>query len=482
MAWGTIPLNELKERQGRRLHQFLAKKVIPYSPYYRELFKRLKLDADKLRSIGDLRHLPFTSKADLLPTDENPTRFRDFVLQPTPGQLRGDMNVRDKVVLFARSQLFARGMEDLILDEYLPVMATFTTGRSTMPINIVYTRHDIDNLRTAGQRLLKVSGLDRRTDGGHNAFPYAPHLGFWQVAYAGEAAGIFMMHSGGGKVMGSQMILNMMTRGRATFLMGTPGYVMHLVQLALEQGRELKSLRRVILGAERAGPEYKAKLREKIAQWGSPDVKIQVTYGMTEAKKAWMETADAPDSRFAMYPDFEIIEIINPETGEPVAEGEPGEIVLTHICGSGTCLLRYRTGDRVKEGLVYEKCKYTGLMLPLLGTTVYRVSDIKKVKGTLVDFNELFGYFGAQKEIAEWQLVVSKPQDNPFGNDIIHLKLALVEGTDMEAFKRRVASEFHTQTEVGLDEITFMDRAQMAHELGMETQSKEKRIVDERPA
>jgi phenylacetate-CoA ligase len=256
---------------------------------------------------------------------------------------------------------------------------------------------------------------------------------------------------------------------------------MHLTQLAIEQGLRVTTLRRVILGAERVGPEYKAKLREMLAQIGSNDVKIYVTYGMTEAKKAWMETADAPDSRYAMYPDFEIIEVINPDTGEPVAEGEPGEIVLTHIAGSGSVVLRYRTGDRVKEGLIYERCPHTGLILPLLGTTIYRVSEIKKVKGTLVDFNELFGYFNAMKEIAEWQLIIGKPEGNEFGNDTIRLKLALTEGVDGEALQQRIKSEFHVNTEVGLDSIELLDRAQMATELGMETQSKEKRIVDERP-
>jgi phenylacetate-CoA ligase len=291
-----------------------------------------------------------------------------------------------------------------------------------------------------------------------------------------------MLHSGGGKVMGSQMILNLAARTGPTFMMGTPGYVMHLTQLAIEQELRVTTLRRVILGAERVGPEYKARLREMLAQIGSPGVQIYVTYGMTEAKKAWMETADAPDSRYALYPDFEIVELINPDTGEPVPEGEPGEIVLTHIAGSGSVVLRYRTGDRAKEGLVYDRCPHTGLVLPLLGTTIYRVSEIKKVKGTLVDFNELFSYFNAQKEIAEWQLVIGKPAGNPFGNDTLRLKLALADGADGEALKKRIAGEFQVNTEVGLDSIELLDRAQLSADLGMETQSKEKRIVDERPA
>jgi phenylacetate-CoA ligase len=202
---------------------------------------------------------------------------------------------------------------------------------------------------------------------------------------------------------------------------------------------------------------------------------------MTEAKKAWLETADAPDSRYALYPDFEIVELVNPDTGEPVKEGEPGEIVLTHIAGSGSVVLRYRTGDRVKEGLIYDRCPHTGLILPLLGTTIYRVSEIKKVKGTLVDFNELFGYFNSQKEIAEWQLMIGKPEGNQFGNDTLRLKLALADDVDAEVLKQRIAGEFQRNTEVGLDSIEIFDRQTLRADLGMETQSKEKRIIDERP-
>ena len=84
-----------------------------------------------------------------------------------------------------------------------------------------------------------------------------------------------------------------------------------------------------------------------------------MTYGFTEAKMAWPECPypeGAESAGFHLYPDFGIIEIVDPKTGEPVGEGQPGEIVFTPLDARGTVVLRYRTGDLIDGGLVYEPC------------------------------------------------------------------------------------------------------------------------------
>jgi phenylacetate-CoA ligase len=301
------------------------------------------------------------------------------------------------------------------------------------------------------------------------------------VAHAGLAVGLLLLHSGGGKGLGTEAILRLGVSSKPTLLIGTPGYIMHLAHAAEDGGFHIDSIRKVIVGAERAGPDYKQKLREQLARIGSPGVQIHVVYGFTEAKRAWMESADAPDSRYLTYPDFEIWEIIDPQTLEPVAEGEPGEIVYTHIAGSGSIVLRYRTGDLVKEGLVYGRCPYTGLELPMLGTSISRVSEIKKVKETLVDFNELFSLFNGRPEIIDWQLVLAKPEGQEYGRDTIILRVALEAGYDPAAFDEDIARDFKAQTEVALDGIEHLSRGALSAELGLDTMPKEARIVDKRP-
>jgi phenylacetate-CoA ligase len=481
MSWGKVPIAEMRERQNRRLHQFLSRKVYPYCPYYRRLLDSLKLNPDKLRTVADLKHLPFTSKADIMPTADQPDRYRDFIIQPSPEQIRGELTITDKIALFAKSKLFLRTVQDQVLDEYLPVLTTFTTGRSALPTPFVFTLRDIEILRESGRRMFFVAGLDRTKSRGLNAMPFAPHLAFWQVAHAGFAVGLLMLHSGGGKGLGTEAILRLGQRTAPNFLLGTPGYIYHLATVAAEGGYHIPTIDKVILGAERVTPQYKDKLREQLARIGSTRVKIIATYGFTEAKKAWMENHDGPGSRFPTYPDLELIEIIDPRTGESVPEGAPGEIVYTHLTGAGSIVLRYRTGDMVQEGLVWDTCPDTGLMLPLLGSSITRASEIKKLKETLVDFNELAAFLQSAHEIVEWQLVLDKAQGDAFGRDVLLLNVALGEGVDVAAFEAQVRTEFKVRFEVALDEVRVLGRRALAAELGLDTLPKEARILDRRP-
>ena len=481
MAWGNIPIGELHERQGRKLHQFLAGRVYPFCKHYRKMFDEHGINPDSIRTLEDLQKLPFTSKADIASTEDNPVRFRDFIIQPDEKKLKSSFSLVEKLGLAARSRREGRPAKEIVLDEFVPVMTTFTTGRTALPTPFVYTKLDMQRLRLAGTRMYEISGFNRRDDRIVSVMPFAPHLGFWQISEMGFETGVMVMHTGGGKVMGSQGILALIGRMKPTVLIGTPGYIMHLVHMAEDMGISMAALRIVVLGAERVPPMYKLKLKERLAELGAKGVKVLVTYGMTEAKKAWLESADAEDSRYLTYPDMEIFEVLDPQTGLPVPEGEPGEICYTHIGGAGSIVLRYRTGDLVKEGLVYGTCPHTGKILPLLGTSITRVSEIKKVKGTLVDFNELFNLFNGEPEILEWQLVVSKPEGNEFGQDQVRLLLALREGMDHAEYEKRVSTKFKIQTEIGLDEIRFYSREELCAELGMETMSTEKRIIDRRP-
>lgn len=481
MTWGKVPIAEMRERQGRKLHQFLSRKVYPYCPYYRRMFDTLKLKPDSFRTAADLQRLPFTSKQDIMPTAEHPDRFRDFVIQPSPQQVRDDLTITEKIALYAKSKLYLRTVQDQVLDDYLPVMTTFTTGRSAVPTPFVYTLSDIEIMREAGRRMFFVAGLSRTHSRGLNAYPFAPHLAFWQVAHAGFAVGLLLLHSGGGKALGTEAILRLGELSAPNFILGTPGYIYHLATVAAESGYRIPTITKAIVGAERVTPEYKEKLREQLARIGSANVQVLANYGFTEAKKAWMENQDGPGSRFPTYPDMELFEIIDPQTGAVVPDGEPGEIVYTHLGGSGSIVLRYRTGDMVKEGLVWDKCPATGLLLPLLGTTITRVSEIKKLKDTLVDFNAMFSLLQSAPGVVEWQIVIDKAQGDEFGKDVLRLNVALDANTAPADFEAHIRAEFPRQFEIGLDEVRFFSRGELCAELGLDTLPKEARIVDKRP-
>ena len=76
MKWDEIPAAEQRRLQGEKLHRYLTEVITPFSPYYK------RYDLSKIKTVADLRHLPFTTKADLLPTSEQPEKFREFIITP----------------------------------------------------------------------------------------------------------------------------------------------------------------------------------------------------------------------------------------------------------------------------------------------------------------------------------------------------------------------------------------------------------------
>ena len=76
MKWDRLSIVQQRAIQDERLHRYLTEVIAPFSPYYKKLFAEHKVDPRRIKTVGDLRHLPFTSKADLLATSEQPEKFR----------------------------------------------------------------------------------------------------------------------------------------------------------------------------------------------------------------------------------------------------------------------------------------------------------------------------------------------------------------------------------------------------------------------
>ncbi len=477
--WRKRNRADLINWQLAKLRTFLANRVLPFNDFYRERFKQAGVQPDSFQELKDLMRLPLMSKADIVPDAENPNRYRQIILQPTEQQLKESLTLGDKAVMLWRKLGRGQSFRDQLYDDFLPVHLTFTTGRSALATPVLYTKRDVDILKLAAKRIFALSGITRGEDTGVSVFPFAPHLAFWQVAFAGFEVGLLVVNTGGGCAMGSQGILRLLGRLQPTLLVGTPGYVYHLVQLAREQGRSFPQLRTIVLGAERVNEAYRAKLKEHLADIDAPEVKVLATYGLTEAKKAWIQCEEG--GRYITYPDVEFFEVVDPDTGEQVPEGEPGEIVLTMLDGSGSVFIRYRTGDLVTEGIVYEHCDTIGRVAPMVGADIRRASEIRKVKDTLLDLNELHLMLQGIPEILEWQVELRKRDDDPFGLDEMWLKLALKEGVDPEFMERQINDEMHNRYEMHFDRFLFYSREDIAKLLKLDDAPKELRIVDNRP-
>jgi phenylacetate-CoA ligase len=482
----TRPWREWEAERDLLLHRFITEQVYPFSPFYRKLFDAHGVKPSSIRGVRDLRHLPFTTKHDIAPTPDHPTQALDLILQPSEDAIRhaAPKGVAARL-LFERLRRGAPAVHERLRLEYTPVHVTYTTGRSALPTQFFFAPMDFERLHVVGKRLMELCGV-RPGDRGLNVFPFAPHLAFWQTFAVGQAMTMLIVHTGGGKVMGTGGNIAALERLQPAILIGVPGYVYHMLRQAAEQGVQLHELRFIALGAERVPSALKARLMSLCAKMGAKNVVVHGVYGFTEARHAWAECVppDADTSYgYHTYPEYDIFELVNPETGEPVEPGERGEIVYTSLHGRGSVVLRYRTGDIADGGIVYEPCPGCGRVVPRISSAISRRSDmgefkLTKIRGTLVDLNEFLPVMASQHEVIEWQLVVQKHNDDPDDLDELLLSIAIHADADAETVKQQIASRLLAALEIAPNRIDVLPLAQLEVNLGLDTQLKEMRIRD----
>lgn len=157
MKWDCLSPPEQRRIQNEKLHRYFTEVIGPFSPYYKKFFAEHKVDPRQIKTVDDLRHLPFTRKADLLPTPEQPEKFRDFIITPDASVLKHRPRVVAEALLRGRS-----AVERRFEREYRPIFLTATTGRSSAPVAFTYTDHDMRNLRTAARASSRFSAPRRR--------------------------------------------------------------------------------------------------------------------------------------------------------------------------------------------------------------------------------------------------------------------------------------------------------------------------------
>ncbi len=482
--WPLPPISKLRDWQIARLRSYLRDTVLPFSAHYRALFKREKLDPNDLRTYADLARIPFTSKRDFQPNVESADPVRDFVLVPDPAVLSRRPSSIVGALLRGRAAV-ANEFER----EFRPLLLTSTTGRSAEPVPFVYTDRDIDNLKLGGRRVMEVCAAKREMRM-MNLFPYAPHLAFWITHYAGTEFGVFMLSSGGGKVMGTEGNLRLIRKTKPECLVGMPTFLYHVLGEAVREGVELPGLKKIVLGGEKAPAGMRRKLRALAAQLGAPKIDVLRTYGFTEAKLAWAECPfdeDDGSAGYHIHPDLAMIEIVDPKTGEPRGENEPGEIVFTPLDARGSVVLRYRTGDCVDGGLTYERCPFCGATVPRLYGEISRTSEIRelhieKLKGTLVDFNQLEHVLDNVDHIGTWQIELRKRNDDPLEVDELVLHVEKIDNFDDTRLREFLSDRFAADLELHPNRIEFHTVDELRRRQGVGAQLKEQRIIDHRPS
>lgn len=479
-SWDSTPPEVWKYWQARRLRHYLTHRVLPFSAHYRRMFEAHGVTPDDIDTLEDWARVPTTSKSDLsVPRDQQ----RDFILLPNEAILKREPAVMWDALLHGR-----RAAKSHLEAEFRPVLLTSTTGRSSEPVPFLYTAHDLKNLEETGRRIMEVGGSQR--DFRHvNLFPYAPHLAFWQTHYASVGFDTFMVSSGGGKTLGTEGNISLIDKIQPDIVIGMPTFIYHVLHEAASHGKRWPNLKRVVLGGEKVAEGLRAKLRDLCEALGSHDVPVLSIYGFTEAKMAIPECptiSGVGGSGFHLSPDIGIVEIVDPKSGRLMPDGQPGEIVFTPLDARGTVVLRYRTGDIAEGGITWEPCPHCGRRCPRILGPISRVSEVRemnfdKLKGTLVDFNQLEHLLDDQKGVAAWQLELRKRNDDPLEIDELILHLTPDEGIAPNDIARVVSRRFCEATELTPNDIRFHTMAEMRERLGIGRLLKEEKLVDRRP-
>lgn len=492
-SWWNMPREAYRAYQGRVLSRFIAEQVYPYSAYYRRLFDDAGIGPGDISSLDDLAKIPLSSKRDLMASAEHPSRPREFVL--TPPKLRDwlDMEPDERAALFHDMTEAERAELDRFLWEYLPVHANHTTGRTSAPTPVWFTRRDLydyaENMARGG-RFLREDPLGVTLV----LWPFTPvaHQAFWCMPVMALNVGAQMVHTGGGRAAGTETILQLARLHQPQGLCIMPGYAFHFVRRATEEGVRFPNLRVISIGGEKCTDGMRRKLHEAFVSLGAdPDrLKVLVGYGSTEFRGGASECPTPPgdfsSSWYHTKPDQEIFEIVDPDTGEVLPEEETGEVVYTCLDWRGTVLLRYRMADLAVGGITTEPCPHCGATVPRISNELRRASNLKdleltKLKGNLVDLGAFSPILRGLPEVAEFQVELRKKDDDPLEVDEVVLHIAAGEGHSADQVTRKVHAALRTGLDLEPNRVEFHSLAEMVELLGLESALKEVRLVDNRP-
>ncbi len=288
-------IDEVKNRRFRRIIRY----VYENCPFYRRKFKSAGVDVDKIRNVEDISKIPFTTKQEL--REAYPLKI---ICVP-----------KEKVV---RIQ-----------------MSGGTTGQ---PVIVPYTRRDVEQWKEMVLRAFYIAGITSK-----DVIQITPAFGLWNGGFgfhfAADAINAFIIPIGPGNTRNQ---LRFMRDFGTTVLCSTASYPLRLIEVANEMGIDLKELEleKMLLGAEPWSDEMRRIIENEF------DVKTYDIPGLTEMGGVGTVGFECPERNgLHMWEDNYVVEVIDPETGEVLDDGEEGEVVYTALNREAMPLIRYRSGE-----------------------------------------------------------------------------------------------------------------------------------------
>jgi phenylacetate-CoA ligase len=328
----TLPREELRVLQGRRLGETVRRAA--RVPFYREALARAGVDAEAIRSPDDVRRLPFTVKDDL-------RRHYPLGLLAVP---------RAEVARVHGS--------------------SGTTGKPTF---VAYTRRDLDTWSGLVARFLVAGGL-RPEHTVHVAFGYGLFTGGFGLHYGIEKVGAGVVPAGGGNT--PRQVLLIRDLG-AEVLICTPSYALHIGEVAKAEGYGPGAL--PLRYGHFGGEPWTEEMRIAIER--SLGILAFNNYGLSEVIGPGVSGECVARDGMHVQEDHFLVECLDPQTLEPVPDGEVGELVVTSLTKEALPVLRYRTRDLAALDRRPCPCGRTGVRM---GRVVGRSDDMLILRGVNV--------------------------------------------------------------------------------------------------
>ncbi|MBO5676138.1 MAG: phenylacetate--CoA ligase [Bacteroidaceae bacterium] len=269
------------------------------SPFYRSRFEEIGLKPEDIKSLDDIRRIPFTTKQDLRDT-------------------------------------YPFGMASVPLRECTRLHSS--SGTTGTPTVILHTQKDLEEWAAQVARNLWMVGL-RPDDVFQNSSGYGMFTGGLGFQYGAERLGMLTIPAAAGN---SLRQIKFITDFGTTALHAVPSYVTRLYEVMQSVGidpRRDTKLKVLAIGAEPHSEEQRRRIEDMMG------VKAYNSFGMSEMCGPGVGFECQEQNGLHFWEDYYIVEIVDPETLEPVPDGEVGELVLTSLCREAMPLLRYRTRD-----------------------------------------------------------------------------------------------------------------------------------------
>lgn len=427
-ALDYMPREELAAMQLHRL-KATVKLVYERVPLTRRRMDERGVRPEHIKTLKDIRLLPFMKKTDL--RDEYPL-----------GLNAADMS---EVVRFHCS--------------------SGTTGK---PIVITNTHNDIEVWRNGAMRAFAMFGL-RSSDVLQVSYGYGLFTGGLGAHYAGEGLGCSVLPTSGGNTERQLMLMRDLG---VTAIACTPSYFLHLIDEGIKAGMDFRrdtKLKHGVFGAE----PWTQAMREKIESLTG--ICAHDIYGLTEISGPGVAGDCQYRTGLHVFEDHFYPEIIDPDTLEPLPDGEEGELVFTTLDRTGTPMLRYRTRDisRIKTGIC--PC---GRTMRRIERVSARSDDMLIIRGVNVFPSQIeSALLSVDKVLPHYQIIVDRIGDL----DTLEVKVEVTSETfsddikSLEALRRRIGGAIqhiiNINAKVTLAEPNTLPRSE----------GKIKRVMDLRP-